>query len=117
MADLDPILLDLPTPVYTNRLLLRPPKAGDGKLVNTAIKASFEELHKWMHWASKMPSIEESEIDVRKDMAQWILRKYFKFYAFVFILVNFDSLVFDSVFFLVISFHSIRFSLIHCNSF
>ena len=82
MADLDPILWDLPTAIYTDRLLLRPPQVGDGELVNRAIKASFDELHKWLHWASKMPSIEESEVEVRKAMAQWILRKYFRFYAF-----------------------------------
>lgn len=83
MKTSDPILLDLPVLVYTDRLLLRSPQVGDGTLVNAAIKESFEGLHKWMSWASKMPTLEESEIDIRKDMAHWILRECLRFYAFL----------------------------------
>ena len=82
MKTSNPILLDLPVLLYTDRLLLRPPQSGDGKLVNAARKDSFEVLHKWTG-ASKMPTLEESEIDIRKDMAQWILRKCLRFYAFL----------------------------------
>ena len=78
-----PILLDLPVLVDTLRLLLRAPQVGDGALVNAAIKESFEGLHKWVSWASKMPTLEESEIGVREEMADWILRESLRFYAFL----------------------------------
>ena len=79
----DPILFDLPTLLHTDRLLLRSPQVGDGALVNAAIEESFEELRKWLSWASKMPTIEDTEINVRKEMAYWILRDSLRFYAFL----------------------------------
>jgi ribosomal-protein-serine acetyltransferase len=70
-----PILLDLPIPITTPRLILRPPSPGDGKKVNEAIQESFDELHEWMHWAHSRPTVEESEEFVRLAAAEWILRK------------------------------------------
>lgn len=72
---LKPILIDLPTPVTTTRLLLRPPKPGDGKALNAAVLESFEELKQWMPWAQHKPSLEESEEFVRKAAANWILKR------------------------------------------
>ena len=39
-----PILLDLPTPITTPRLILRPPQIGDGIAVNEAVLESFDVL-------------------------------------------------------------------------
>ena len=70
-----PILLDLPMPIITHRLILRPPQIGDGVLVNDAILESFEKLHRIMPWAKTKPSVEESEEYVRQAAANWILKK------------------------------------------
>ncbi len=70
-----PILVDLPVPILTPRLLIRPVLAGDGKEINAAVIESLEELKPFMPWAQKAPSVEESEESVRKSTAQWILRE------------------------------------------
>jgi RimJ/RimL family protein N-acetyltransferase len=72
---LDPILLDIPVPIETSRLIIRPPRPGDGPELNAAITESFQELHQWMPWASKTPSVEESEISVRNAYAKWVTRE------------------------------------------
>lgn len=68
-------LLDLPMPIKTDRLLLRPFNIGDGQIVNDAILESFQELHTWMKWADHKPSVSETEINMRKAQAKWILRE------------------------------------------
>ncbi len=70
-----PILLDIPFPITTPRLTLRPPLAGDGPELNAAILESYEALNFWMPWADHKPTLEESEENVRRAYAEWILRK------------------------------------------
>lgn len=70
-----PILLDLPMPITTPRLIIRPPQIGDGIAVNEAILESFDVLHTFMDWAKEKPSVEESEELVRLSAANWILKK------------------------------------------
>jgi ribosomal-protein-serine acetyltransferase len=69
-----PILLDLPMPITTPRLILRPPQVGDGMVTNEAILESFEVLSQFMPWAKEKPSAEESEEFVRQAAANWILK-------------------------------------------
>ncbi len=70
-----PILVDLPIPIVTPRLTLRPPQPGDGAELNRAIIESFEDLNKWMPWATERPSVDASEENVRRACAKWILRE------------------------------------------
>lgn len=70
-----PILLDLPMPIMTPRLLIRPPNPGDGATLNAAIIESFDILHRFMDWAKEKPTVEESEERVREAAANWILKK------------------------------------------
>jgi ribosomal-protein-serine acetyltransferase len=70
-----PILLDLPVPIITSRLILRPPQIGDGVVVNEAVLESFDLLNEFMVWARKKPSVEESEELAREGAANWILKK------------------------------------------
>ena len=70
-----PLLLDLPMPIETPRLLIRPFQVGDGAIVNAAIVESFDELHRFMAWAKIKPSLEDSEEQVRLAAANWILKK------------------------------------------
>jgi RimJ/RimL family protein N-acetyltransferase len=45
----------------TRRLIIRAPRPNEGRVVNSAIHESFEELHRWMPWARTLPSVEETE--------------------------------------------------------
>lgn len=69
-----PILLDLPVPIITPRLILRPPQMGDGIVVNEAVLESFAVLNEFMPWAREKPSVEESEEFARQAAANWILK-------------------------------------------
>ncbi|HVV67739.1 MAG TPA: GNAT family N-acetyltransferase [Gammaproteobacteria bacterium] len=69
------ILLDLPMPIMTPRLLIRPSRVGDGTVVNAAILESFATLHQFMDWAKEKPTLEDSEEQVRIAAANWILKK------------------------------------------
>lgn len=70
-----PILLDLPMPITTPRMIIRPPQLGDGALCNAAIIESFSILQEFMPWAAQQPTIAESEQFVREAAANWILKK------------------------------------------
>ena len=49
----NPLLFDFPSEFYTDRLFIRMPKPGDGKVVYDAIQASIQELKPWMVFAQK----------------------------------------------------------------
>lgn len=85
---MDPILIDLPVPIKTQRLLLRPPQIGDGAILNAAVLESFENLRYTMPWAKTKPSLEESEIFVRQAAANWILKKNEEPYLPLFVFDN-----------------------------
>ena len=70
-----PILFDIPMPITTPRLVLRSPQPGDGAELNAAILETFDELHVWMPWASQRPTLDDSEENVRRAHAKWILRE------------------------------------------
>ncbi len=76
---MNPILKNLPEKIETQRLSIEITRPGEGTEVNQAILDSFEELHKWMPWAPKKPTIDESEISIRQAYARWILREEFRF--------------------------------------
>jgi len=75
MTGKNPILFDLPVPITTPRLILRPPQPGDGAELNAAILESFDELHKFIPWADHKPTSEETEENARRAYAKWILRE------------------------------------------
>lgn len=68
-----PILLDLPEQLESERLLLRPPRAGDGPMVFDAVQESREHLRPWMDWAAQDQTIEDSEavaLEMRANFAR-----------------------------------------------
>lgn len=71
---MNPILLELPETIETERLLIRPPLPGDGKEMNAAIRETFDDLHVWMDWAKEVPSEEESETYARLGRAKFLER-------------------------------------------
>ena len=47
---IDPLLIDLPVPIDTERLLMRPPQVGDGPSFFAAITESLPELRRFLAW-------------------------------------------------------------------
>jgi RimJ/RimL family protein N-acetyltransferase len=76
MTPLDPVLIDVPMPIRTPRLLLRPKQVGDGAITSAAVNETWEELHRWMRWAENPAdfSVEAMEIRNRRVMASFLLR-------------------------------------------
>lgn len=82
MSIQNPILLDLPLPIYTNRLLIRPMMPGDGKKIYALIEESRDQFEKWFTWTSTIKSWKDCEITAREFYAGFILRKTFAFLLF-----------------------------------
>ena len=74
MADTDPLLLHVPERIVTPRLVLRPPRAGDGPALNAAVTASLQALKPWMPWAQQAPTPGESESVARGAFAKFLAR-------------------------------------------
>lgn len=75
----DPILLDLPEQLTTDRLTLRPPRAGDGARINAAVVESARELAQWMPWARPIPSPRDTELWVRNSAVKFLARQDLNF--------------------------------------
>lgn len=69
------VLVDFPEQFESKRMIIRAPLWGDGAANNEAIRESIEELRPWMPWASKIPSVEESEINIRMSRLEFLERK------------------------------------------
>lgn len=72
---MEPILLDFPNSFETERLLIRCPQPGDGPELNAAVVESLAELRPWMPWAQTAPTLEESEILIRKGHIRFLARE------------------------------------------
>ncbi|HVJ63757.1 MAG TPA: GNAT family N-acetyltransferase [Bdellovibrionota bacterium] len=72
---MNPILLDLPMPIWTPRLCIKPRFAGEGPALNRVICTSLEHLKPWMPFAQHAPTLEESEEHCRRSVAKFILRE------------------------------------------
>ncbi|WP_438447172.1 GNAT family N-acetyltransferase [Gorillibacterium sp. sgz5001074] len=69
-----PILLNFPDSFESPRLLIRAPREGDGRQVNAAVLESRAELLPWMPWAEHIPTVEDSEANIRRSVAEFIQR-------------------------------------------
>ncbi len=78
----NPILIDVPMPIETPRLIIRNAVPGDGNALYEAKKESFDELKRWMSWAQELGTVEDQEIVERKSYAEFILRTDIKLAAF-----------------------------------
>jgi len=79
---MDPLLLDVPERIATDRLVVRVPRPGDGVVVNDAVRASHAELAPWMPWAVTLPSVDESEAHCRRAQAKFVLREDLAMFVF-----------------------------------
>ena len=80
---MDPLLLEVPERIATERLVVRVPRPGDGVVVNAAVRASHAELAPWMPWAVTLPSVDESEAHCRRQQAKFVLREDLGMLVFV----------------------------------
>lgn len=81
--DTKPIMIDVPVPIHTPRLIIRPPQKGDGKALTKAKEESWPELQKWMEWAYWGTIDEEQdEILCREQQAKFITREDLMLFAF-----------------------------------
>jgi ribosomal-protein-serine acetyltransferase len=74
-ALVNPILLDFPDHLETERLLIRAPRPGDGVIINEGVRESHAELHRWMPWARMVQTVDESEMVARRMAAKFLLRE------------------------------------------
>ena len=72
---MDPLLLDLPDEITTHRLVLRPPRAGDGAAMNEAVLETIEPLQRWMPWATPTPTPDQTEAWCRSSAADFVARR------------------------------------------
>lgn len=70
-----PILIDLPLPIVTPRLLIRSVLPGDGIAANEAKNETFDQLHTTMAWADKPQTDDETEIIMRDEYSKFIRRE------------------------------------------
>jgi len=69
-----PSLIELPMPILTPRLLIRPPQPGDGPAFHAVINASKEHLKRFLPWAEWHRSVEESENTARLQYTKFLNR-------------------------------------------
>lgn len=75
MSVLYPALIELPMPILTQRLLIRPPQAGDGPAYHAAINASREHLQRFLEWVdASHHTPEDSENMARTAHARFLNR-------------------------------------------
>lgn len=78
----EPLLIDLPPRLDTERLIVRGAREGDGAALHASVSASIEHLRPWMPWAQAAPSPAESEATARRMLAQFALRQDLPFLMF-----------------------------------
>ncbi|MES2212779.1 MAG: GNAT family N-acetyltransferase [Pseudomonadota bacterium] len=62
---------DRPVPILTPRILLRPPKPGDGQAIYEAVVESLAELRRFMPWAQEEPRVHLSEAFAFEAAESW----------------------------------------------
>lgn len=80
---MNPILLDIPTELYTDRLYIRIPRSGDGKTVFDAIQASIHELKEWLPFVHEELSEEKCELNLREARAKFYTREDMRLLLFL----------------------------------
>lgn len=76
---MNPILLDVPMPILTPNLQIRPRQIGEGPEIAKAVRDSLEHLKPWMPFAQSAPTDEQMEEHCRKSLAEFIARTNFTF--------------------------------------
>ena len=77
MPAAQPILIDLPTELCADRVVVRPYRPGDGAAVFEAVDESREHLRPWMPWVDAHQTVDDSEAFARRSAAAWLGREDF----------------------------------------
>lgn len=80
---MNPLLLEFPDSFETDRLLIRAPRPGDGAELNAAVLDSIAELRPWLPWAQTLPTVEDSESNIRGAIAKFITREDLRLLLFL----------------------------------
>lgn len=73
---------EVPEELSTDRLKLRMPKPGDGKVINAAIKASMDELKPWLGFVLDDPSPTDTEINTLESHILFLKRENLRYLIF-----------------------------------
>lgn len=76
-----PILMDIPLPIVTPRLILDIARPGDGAEIFEAVEETRAQLALWMSWEKESKCVEDCEEEIRKSYARFILREEFRMIA------------------------------------
>ena len=82
MTTTDPLLIDVPERIETARLLLRPPRPGDGTMLCAAVGETLAELAPWMPWAQAAPTPQDCELQCRRMHAKFTSRGDLVYFMF-----------------------------------
>jgi len=75
MATTDPALIDVPMPIRTPRLTIRPKHIGDGAITFPAVMETWQELNQWMQWAESRDSFTVESLEIRDRQVMASFRK------------------------------------------
>lgn len=79
----DPILIDIPMPIRTPRLIIRNALPGDSVAMHEAITESWNDLCRWMLFTKEgLGSVDAYEKIIRENHAKYILREDMMMAAF-----------------------------------
>jgi ribosomal-protein-serine acetyltransferase len=79
---MDPLLIDVPERLATDRLIVRCPRPGDGAVLHEAIGESQDTLRPWMPWAQAEQTPPESEAVCRRMNGMFRLRQDLPMFIF-----------------------------------
>jgi RimJ/RimL family protein N-acetyltransferase len=79
---LDPLLLDIPNHIETERLFIRAPRLDDAPLIYAAIQESLDNLRQWMLWAHEEQTLESVEANSRRAIELFQTRETLRFRLF-----------------------------------
>jgi RimJ/RimL family protein N-acetyltransferase len=82
MDGTNPLLIDVPERIESERFTLRCPQPGDGARINAAVCESLDDLRAWMPWAQSAPTLAESEAYCRRMQAAYRLREDLPLFIF-----------------------------------
>ncbi len=82
MTNENPLLIEIPQPIETDRLIIRGPQPGDGAALTAAKAETWDDLTRWMTWAQGTPYTDNDEANLRRASANFILRTDLMMLAF-----------------------------------
>lgn len=78
----NPLMIDIPMPIVTPRLSLRPVQPGDAAILYDAKMETWADLTKWMPWAKERTTVEEDEAVCRDLHIKYLKREDITVFGF-----------------------------------